>query len=113
MKILNNKNHIHSALVQRVEVMVIIPVDSDLLAAELKLCLKDTRISSRKVKISYLERHFFHELGFVLYYIVISVYPCCLKYIWTWISHSLENSIYYTFVLGHSVMSESLWPHGL
>ena len=43
MKILNNKNHIHSPLVQRVEVMVTIPVDSDLLPVELKLCLKDIK----------------------------------------------------------------------
>ena len=112
MKILNNKNHIHSPLVQRIEVMVTIPVDSDLLAVELKLCLKDTRTPSRKVKTSYLERHFFHELGFVLHYIVMSIYPWCLKYIWTQISNSLENSIYYTFC-AHSVMSDSLWPHGL
>ena len=52
MKILNNKNHIHSPLVQRVEVMVTIPVDSDLLPVELKLCLKDIRIPSKKVKNS-------------------------------------------------------------
>ena len=52
MKILNNKNHIHSPLVQRVEVMVTIPVDSDLLPVELKLCLKDIRIPSKKVEIS-------------------------------------------------------------
>ena len=51
-----------------------IPVDSDLLAVGLKLCLKDTRTPSRKVKISYLERHFFHELGFVLHYIMMSIY---------------------------------------
>ena len=52
MKILNNKNHIHSPLVQRVEVMVTNPVDSDFLPVELKLCLKDIRIPSKKVKIS-------------------------------------------------------------